>query len=1328
MHSRNFRRRLLLESLENRLLLAADLDDEISEATVLGAASTAAVSVDGVVLPDIDVDMYRFTVAAGQSVDFDLDTLINGPGGLDAYLRIFDSRGDQLAQNDDAFAPGEDDLGFDSFLRHTFSSAGTYYLGVSNATNVTYDAVRGDDDLAGGANATGPYTLTMQALPADDDDTRTEATVLGSISATPITIDATIAPDIDVDVYRFTVSSGQTVDFDIDTALNGPGGLGSYLRLFNAQGDQLAANDDGMAPDENLLGLDAFLRHTFSSGGTHYLAVSNAANTQYNVTTGAGDTAGGLNAIGDYRLIVQTAPAVVDDADDEISEATALGSISTGPKTTAAGISPNIDVDMYRFSVTANTWVDFDVDTVLNGRGGLGSYLRLFNSQGQELAANNAAIAPGENSIGFDAYLRYAFSSAGTYYLAVSNANNTSYSPTTGEGDVAGGEHATGDYTLTLQALPIDEDDELSEATNFGTITRTGDMASDDMETDIDVDMFRFSVTAGQVVDFDVDTADNGAPGLNSMLRLFDSQGQELAANQAGAAPGELVVSFDPYLRYTFTSGGVYFLGVSSHSNGTYNATTGANDTGGGGYTVGTYALIVQTAPDDPEDGDDETSEATVLGAVSTAAVTVEADITPDVDVDMYRFTVSAGQVVDFDLDTPLNGPGGLGSYLRLFNSQGTTLAQNNNATAPGENQLGLDAYLRYTFASGGTYYLGVSNATNTDYDPRTGNDDTAGGNNAVGSYRLTVQALPNDTDDSLSEAVDLGAVTSAPQTVSDSIVTDVDVDMYRFTVAADQLVGFDIDTPLNGPGGLGSYVRLFNDAGQQIAFNDDGAAPGEPSLGFDAYLQHAFLDRGTYYLGVSNANNTQYQPLTGAGDTAGGADSLGSYTLIVRAISTEDPALSLSVSPTTIREDGGRVTATVSRSNGDDSEALVITLSSEDTSEASVPATVTIPAHSTSATFAIVGVDDALLDGTQTVLIRASAAGYAPATETLRVTDVETVTVTVSPSTISESGGTATGTVTRSNTDTTSAVSVILVSSDETEATVPASVVIPAGQAAATFNVTARGDAVVDGTQTVTISALATGYQEVAATVDVTDDDGGPGLVLTVSNNVLSEDGGATTGVVSRTGSELLSALVVNLASSDTTAAVVPASVVIPVGASSASFTITAVDDDATDGMQRATITATAIGFSADAQEVLVADDELPYQNPVRVLDVNGDTFVSPLDALLLINILNQYGAGPVTEIMDQYDGPAEFPDTSGDNYISPIDTLLIINWLNLGAGASGESESATAQARHGTSSNQPLDESAVDEVYTRYGRAWVAMAREQDSGEQRMFRRRRS
>jgi hypothetical protein len=149
--------------------------------------------------------MFRFTVNAGQVVDFDLDTALNGPGGLGAYLRLFNAQGQQLAANDNAAAPGEGGVGFDPYLRFTFTVAGIYTIAVSNSTNINYDPITGSGDIAGGQNSTGDYQLiinTPGAAPNDPDDTLAESQVLSPPSATPVTVNGDISPDIDVDMYR----------------------------------------------------------------------------------------------------------------------------------------------------------------------------------------------------------------------------------------------------------------------------------------------------------------------------------------------------------------------------------------------------------------------------------------------------------------------------------------------------------------------------------------------------------------------------------------------------------------------------------------------------------------------------------------------------------------------------------------------------------------------------------------------------------------------------------------------------------------------------------------------------------------------------------------------------------------------------------------------------------------------------------------------------------------------------------------------------------------------------------------------------------------------
>lgn len=1335
------RRRLLFESLDERLPF--DVDDSISEGLLLGTASTTPIIKNDSISPDTDVDMWRISVAAGQTVDFDIDTPTNGPGSLGSFLRIFSSSGTELAFNNDGRAPGEAGVGFDAYIRYTFPTSGNYFVSVSNNTNTLFNPLTGTGDVAGGANSTGTYTLTATGLPIDDDDTLTEATNFSSITTVPdVASNQAINPDIDVDMYRFTVSAGQSVDFDIDTTLNGPGGLDSFLRIFNSTGTEIAFNDDAVGVGENVVGWDAYLRFTFATSGTYYVGVSNWTNTLYNASTGNGDTAGGNDPIGTYTLTVQTT-ATVNDTDDEINEATSLGTITGAVTTSPAGaaITPDVDVDMYRFAATAGQIIDFDIDTTLNGAGGLGSYLRLFNSAGTQLAFNNDAAAPGEATVGFDSYLRHTFATSGNYYIAVSNNNNITYNPTTGTGDTANNLNATGNYTLNIQGVVVDTDDQISEATPLGTITTAADTVTDNITQDTDVDMYQFTVAAGQVVDFDIDTTQNGPGGVDAFIRVFNSSGQELGFNNNAAGQGENVVVFDSYLRFTFATAGTYYVGVSNGSNTLYNATTGNGDTAGGANSTGAYTLIVQTAPAVPVDGDDSLAEAPNLGAISTTPVsTSNAQISPDVDVDMYQFSATAGQIIDLDIDTTLNGPGGLGSFIRLFNSTGTEIAFNNDAAAPGET-LGFDAYLRFTVQTTGTYYLGVSNATNTLYNATTGAGDVAGGANSTGTYLLTIAAVPVDTDDQTSEATPIGGVSTSPYTKNDNISPDIDVDLYSFTVAANSTVDFDIDTTLNGAGGLGSYIRLFNSSGTQIAFNNDASAPGETTLGFDAYLRHFFSTGGTYYVGVSNNTNATYSATTGANDTSGGVNSTGAYSLRVQLISTtsadtddtiaeatalaapsttpqiisasialdtdvgmyrftvaanqsvdfdidtgangvgglgsylrifestglqlaanNDAAapgeavvgfdaylrytfatagtyyvgvsnatnitynptsgsndvsgganstggyqlivtsqplatLSLTAVANSISELGGSTVATITRTNANITGALVVNLSSNDTTEATVPLTVTIPANQTSATFTITGVDDSIVDGTQTVIITAAGTGFANATYSLQVTDNDTAGAALALSSvatsISESNGTTVGTVSRTNANITQPLVVNLSSNDTTEATVPATVTIPANQTSITFTITAVNDVIVDGTQNVTITATATGLTNATLPIQVIDNDGVAALGLSATVVTFSELSGTSVGTVTRSNTAITQPLVVSLSSNDTTEATVPATVTIPANQTSVTFTISAVDDAIVDGTQNVTITATATGLSNATLPLQVTDNE---------------------------------------------------------------------------------------------------------------------------------------
>ncbi|MCA9210224.1 MAG: VCBS domain-containing protein [Planctomycetales bacterium] len=89
------------------------------------------------------------------------------------------------------------------------------------------------------------------------------------------------------------------------------------------------------------------------------------------------------------------------------------------------------------------------------------------------------------------------------------------------------------------------------------------------------------------------------------------------------------------------------------------------------------------------------------------------------------------------------------------------------------------------------------------------------------------------------------------------------------------------------------------------------------------------------------------------------------------------------------------------------------------------------------------------------------------------------------------------------------------------------------------------------------------------------------------------------------------------------------------------------------------------------------------PWRNPVRREDVNNDSQVSPIDALLVINAINLDSARPLGDMPTGSTSIPGYIDVSGDNSLSPIDVAIVVTFLNtrpLGEGESADSESVNS------------------------------------------------
>ncbi|MGD1906405.1 MAG: beta strand repeat-containing protein [Leptolyngbyaceae cyanobacterium] len=196
------------------------------------------------------------------------------------------------------------------------------------------------------------------------------------------------------------------------------------------------------------------------------------------------------------------------------------------------------------------------------------------------------------------------------------------------------------------------------------------------------------------------------------------------------------------------------------------------------------------------------------------------------------------------------------------------------------------------------------------------------------------------------------------------------------------------------------------------------------------------------------------------------------------------------------------------------------------------LPALQTVTFENGVATIAVPVANDDLANGPENVemaLVSVTTFGFAvdaaAAVATFDITedDAQALSITIDPNSIAEDGLTATGTVTR-NTGTDQELIVTLSSDDPSEATVPLTVTIPVGEVSASFDVTIVDDAILDGAQTATITAAASGFLSDTAALDVTDNDAPTTVLRIEAEDITNTTGYRLEGNSAASGGQMLS------------------------------------------------------------------------------------------------------------------------------------------------------------------------------------------------------------
>jgi len=711
-----------------------------------------------------DVDLYKFQLEAGQGITLNIDTVEaeNNTANFDSYLRVFNEEGTELAFNDD-FSTESEEFGLDSYIGFIANETGNYYVGVSSVGNSVYNPLNGNNSNQSQDNfVPGNYDLTfnLEEVIADDDldNTISEAIAINPNDNGNSRTDGEIDIESDADIFQVEIAAGEGIKLKVNAKAN-DSELDSYLRIFDSAGNELVFDDNSTNnPPENPSNIttDSTIDFAPETPGEYFIGVSSAGNFNYDAVNG--DT--NLNlapnngfSTGNYELQVNVVDVVPSqDTDDTISEAAETGLTSAGERSgvVSGEIDPALDADLYQIQLDEGDGIYLDLDAEANNSE-LDSFIRIFDPQGNEIASDDNDDANFTGDFSNDSAIAFAPETPGNYFIGVSASGNFDYDAVNGRtnfsSNVTSPFSTKGDYELNINIVNVvaneDSDNTIDLALNTGissaggtstTLTQSIDSASD-------VDLYQFQLDAGEGATLDINAAAQESE-LDSYLRLFDAEGNELAVDDDDDNNITEDTTADSLLNFVADTSGEYYIGVSSEGNTAYDALNGSNNfSNDSGFSTGEYELAINIAPVTPDrDPDNTISEAvdTRISSTGEQSTTISDAIAPASDVDLYKFQLNQGDSITLDIDAAVQDSN-LDSVLRLFDSSGMEISNNDDGIGDGETS-STDSLIEFTATADGEYYLGVSSFANFEYDPINGSTNFSNDvGTSSGDYDLTV-------------------------------------------------------------------------------------------------------------------------------------------------------------------------------------------------------------------------------------------------------------------------------------------------------------------------------------------------------------------------------------------------------------------------------------------------------------------------------------------------------------------------------------------------------------------------------------------------------------
>ena len=384
-----------------------------------------------------------------------------------------------------------------------------------------------------------------------------------------------------------------------------------------------------------------------------------------------------------------------------------------------------------------------------------------------------------------------------------------------------------------------------------------------------------------------------------------------------------------------------------------------------------------------------------------------------------------------------------------------------------------------------------------------------------------------------------------------------------------------------------------------------------------------------------------------------------------------DQPALTFSVAPATILEDGGTATVTLAASNSRAVD-VIIALSLAGTATEDMDYTIdskslTLPANSASVTATVTATADSLDDNNETVEITARAGGNTVGTpQTVTISQAPpTLSLAVSQTSIAEAVGTSTVTVstagTTFDTDQTIMLNLAGTATQTDDYTVSStSLTLPANATSVTATVMAVQDTIDEPDETVLITASHDGSTIGPETVTITDDDAAPTLSVTVSADTVAEAAGTSTVTVSASGTTFatVQTIMLNLDGTATQTddyTISAESLTLAAGAMSVTATVMAVQDTIDEVDETVLITASHNNSDIGTQQtVTITDDDAA---PTLTVTVSADTVAEAAGTSTVTVSASGTTFATVQTIMLNLDGTA----TQTDDYTISAESLTL-------------------------------------------------------------------